>query len=271
MDSSNSYDDSTGLGRCQDSPHTPLDLYKGCKTARFGAVSRRQKAARFYIQAREGILVAQARGLTVRTFALTQSDYALGMGLDWDLAVHAFEQKLKRDYGRDIWFAWVEHRVPGSDRLNRHFVECGHDKLDLDDLNDYWLKAFGSLVTWRKKRDGGMVVGSARECGRYLSRYIAGDGFERARFSYNWVFGDWFKFSKWLRVVDGHYPSPEYLAGLVGMSDVERALDSTFGRWLALQSGAVKDKWLRKVLGYSAADKLAIKGYNKKHRVRLRA
>jgi len=147
------------------------------------------------------------------------------MGLDYGHAVHLFENKLRRDYGRDSGFCWVEHKVAGSPRLNRHFVQWGSARLKLDDLNDFWLKVYGSLVTWRKKRRGGMVVGSAEKEARYLARYIAGEGFVKARFSYNWLFPKWFSLSKLVHRDYGEYLSVPDLASLAGMSPNRRLSD----------------------------------------------
>lgn len=225
----------------------------------------RRRGRLFFVKCQVGIAVAQARGYMVRTFALTESDYAICEGLKWSKAVDKLRKKMKYDYGEDIGIAWVEHMVTGKLRRNRHIVQWGKAKLDLDDLNDYWLKSYGSLVTWRKKSQGGMVVHSAAECARYLSRYLVGEGYVNHRFGYNWVFSGWFDFSRWSRRVYGEYPSVSELAELAGLSAIGRLAVSKYRAWYDTLQGTLQRKWADRIIGQSANEVRWLAEYRKRH------
>jgi hypothetical protein len=232
-------------------------------------LNRERKARRFFVRCRDGILVAQERGYTVRTFVLTESDYAIGMGLDYGRAVNKFNTKLRYDYGRDIGLLWVEHLQGEKVRRNRHIVEWGVLKLDLDDLNDYWLKVYGSLITWRKKEHGGMVVSSAEKWANYLAEYFSGEGFVRARFSNNWVFPGWFEYGKWSREVYGAYPSIAELALLAGLSPVGRLSVPHYREWYESNQDKLKSLLADRILGKSADEVRWSSEYKRRrHRVR---
>jgi len=250
----------------------PLDLYKGAMEVKVSDESPAlavggdsdgsevsdvvdgRKVKRFFIRCREGIWIAQMRGYVVRTFVLTESDYAIGMNLSWSKAVNKFGVKLRYDYGRDIGLLWVEHLQGEKVRRNRHIVQWGSAKLNLDDLNSYWLKVYGSLLTWRKRRRGGMIVGSAEKCARYLSKYVSGEGFVRARFSNNWVFQGWFEYGKWSKKCYGEYPCLDELALLAGMSPVERLGVSRYREWYETKQGKLKSVIADRMMGKSAEE-----------------
>lgn len=247
----------------------PLDLYKGAMKVQVldespaldvsddsdvSDVALGRKVKRFYIRCREGVRIAQKRGYLVRTFVLTESDYAIGMNLSWSKAVHRFGEKLRYDYGRDVGLLWIEHLQGDKVRRNRHIVEWGSAKLDLEDLNDYWLKVYGSLITWRKSKYGGMQVGSAEKCARYLSKYVSGEGFVRARFSNNWVFKGWFEYGKWCRKSFGVYPSVDEFALLAGMSPVERLGVPRYLEWYETMQDRLKSVIADRIMGKSAEE-----------------
>jgi hypothetical protein len=282
----NDYNDSRlaeSLGGCQGpygpavSAGHPLDLYRGAmQVENLGrgfdgaGVGRFRKARRFFVQCRDGILVAQKRGYMARTFVLTESDYAIGMGLDYGAAVDKFNHKLRYDYGSDVGLVWVEHLQGAMVRHNRHIVEWGREKLDMDDLNSYWLKVYGSLVSWRKAHQGGMVVTSAESAAKYLSEYFAGEGFVRAHFSSNWVFPRWFAYCKWCRKVYGEFPSIPELALLAGLSAVDRLSVARYREWYQSCEGKLKSVLADRLMGHSAVEAQWLLEYNKRHHVTRR-
>lgn len=212
---------------------SPLSCIRSYETRNGDLLAREQKAKRFYVKCLNGILVALERDYRVRIFTLTESDYALGMGLDFGKCVQGFEHKLRHDYGRDVGFVWVEHLQGDKQRLNRHFIEWGRQKLDAVELDNYWRMKYGSFLSRMTEVKSG---GDAEKVARYLARYVAGEGFVKARFSYNWVFPRWFDFGKWVKREFGYYPSVSELAELSGMSPTERVGESIFGLWLESES-----------------------------------
>lgn len=258
---------------CQVFPGRPLDLYKGERKSRISGsgdggdasvLDCEGKAQRFFVKCRDGIRVAQARGYIVRTFVLTESDYAIGMGLDYGRAMNKFNAKFRYDYGDDTGMVWVEHLQGEKVRRNRHVVAWGAAKLNMDDLNDFWLKVYGSLVTWRKKRHGGMIVTSAEEAAKYLSEYFAGEGFMRARFSYNWVFPGWFEYGKWHHEAFGDYPGIAELAALAGLSPVGRLSLPRYRQWYESRQDRLKSALADKILGKSADEVRWLAEYRKR-------
>jgi hypothetical protein len=252
----------------------PLTCIRGYESrSNVGVVRHERKARVFYVKCRDGILVAHGRGLVVRWFTLTESDYAIGMGFDYGVAVDAFNHKLRRDYGRDVWFMWVEHLQGDKQRRNRHYLECGTEKLDLDSLNEFWLKVYGSYVSFPKDRRTGkstMVIGNASECASYLAEYVAGEGFQRARFSYNWVFPGWFDYSRWVKRSHGRYPDVIELVKLSGISPAERSCVPEFREWLLSRQGVVKQRLADKVLGKSRQELEWLAAYYKRHGRKMR-
>ncbi|MFC1969241.1 hypothetical protein ACFLVF_01965 [Chloroflexota bacterium] len=229
--------------------------------------ARLKKARRFYVRCRDGILVAGELGYRVRWFCLSESDYALGEGLDFPYAVHLFERKLRRDYGKDIGFLWVEHLQGTKQRSNRHFVQWGERKLDLGELDEYWQKVYGSFLLRGRYK---VEIKSAEETARYLSKYVAGEGFVKARFSYNWVFPGWFDFSRWVKRQYEVYPSITELAELSRMSQAERSSNSRYLEWILSSQERRKQLLADKVLGMSENEKVWMRGYNRKHRRKLK-
>lgn len=265
-------------GLAKASPGWSLDLYTstlgnvqngqsqdgaGCDEK--AKLCRARMARRFYVQCRDGIWVAQERGLTVRTFVLTESDYAIGMELDWQAALRKFYKKMRYDYGQDVGMCWVEHLQGEKVRRNRHIVEFGAEKLDLEDLNDFWLRVYGSLVTWRKKRRGGMVVGSAEKCARYLAEYFTGEGFVRAHFSHNWVFPGWFDYGKWCRKVDGAYPGTGEMAKLASLGAADRLSVPRYRAWYESCQDKLKVRLAEKLLGPDECEAAWAADYKRRH------
>jgi len=170
------------------------------------------------------------------------------MGLDYDRAWKCFQRKFRRDYGRDTGMAYIEH-VQDTGRTDRHIVAWGEKRLNLNDLNEYWLKVYGSFVSWRKKHQGGMLIANAHEEAKYFSRYARHEGFQRAHFSDNWVFPAWHKYCKWARKTLGDYPSIQELAWLAGQDAFGRLAHSRYRDWYATQQDRLKQVWADKIIG----------------------
>jgi len=193
---------------------------------------------------------------------LTESDYAIGEELVFPVAVHNLERMLRRAYGRSIGFLWVEHLQGDKQRYNRHFLEWGKAKLNPRELDDYWHKVYGSKVT------GLAMVKDAEKAAHYLARYVAGEGFVKARFSYNWLFPDCFDYCRWVKRQQGEYPDIETMAKLSVMSPVERLGVASWRAYAVSKQGAVKQKLADLVLGVSEQEQEWLAAYKRKPRGR---
>lgn len=242
---------------------TPCTCLRGYESQdiKSSVLEREHKAKVFYVRLVEGILVAQELGYPVRWFTLTESDYALGMGLDFGGAINKLNGKLRHDYGV-LGYAWVEHLQGDKERRNRHLIEWGKAKLNPQELDDYWLKIYGSKVT------GLAAVKHAKKAAHYLSQYVAGEGFQRARFSNNWIFSGSFEFSRWVKRSLGYYPDIETLAKLSVMSPVERLVVPEWRGYAVSKQGAVKQKLADDVLGVPEREAEWLRAYKRrKHSV----
>ena len=243
----------------------PCTCLRVSETGRDNAdvLEREKKARRFYVRCRDGILVAQRLGYSVRWFSLTESDYAIGEGLVFPVAVHNLERMMRRAYGRSIGFLWVEHLQGDKQRYNRHFIEWGKAKLSPLELDDYWHEQYGSKVT------GLAMVRSAEKTAHYLARYVAGEGYVKARFSYNWIFPDCFDYCRWVKRQQGEYPDIETLAKLSVMSPVERLSVVSWRAYAVSKQRAVMDELADKVLGVSELEEMWLADYKRKPRGRV--
>jgi hypothetical protein len=172
---------------------------------------------RFYVRCTVGMEVAMLNGHVMRAFTLTESDYALGMGISYREAVNKFFTWLKY-YFVELAYYWVEHEQGDKQRRNRHVLCYGTEKLSAVALDNEWHRVYGSKVTGLEK------IWSPRGFGFYLSEYLGGeDRFVRAIMSRKWVFPGWWKFNLDYHGRYGEYPSVERLASLSEMSPEARA------------------------------------------------
>lgn len=195
---------------------------------------RRQK--RFYMRCALGIEVALENGNIVRAFTLTESDYALGMGLDFGKAWNKLLVKMRYDYGGVFPYCLVEHEQGDRQRRNRHVICYGTGLLDQVALDEHWRKVYGSVISGMER------VWSPRGLAFYLSKYLtsSSDSFVRAIMSTKWVFQGWWKFNLAYHRLYGAYPNVEVLAALSRMSPsvVECELE-----WL-LETGSMSQVYL---------------------------
>lgn len=181
-----------------------------------------------------GIEIALAAGFIVRAFTLTESDYALGMGLDFGRASMKFFQKMQYDYGRSIPRYVITHHAFGSARLDRHVICFGTPKLDVLAMDKHWHKVYGSKLTGMEK------VYSPRGLAFYLCQYLVADGdkFVKATMSPQWVFPKWWQYNLAYQKAYGVFPPLERFVELVRLpGDVRKAeVDSLLYIWSASDS-----------------------------------
>lgn len=181
---------------------------------------KRRIRNRFFVRCSLGLEIALAAGHVVRVFTLTESDYAIGMGLDFGDAVHKFFIKMHHDYGSAIARYVVTHASPGKGRMNRHVICYGTGRLDVLDLDKHWHKVYGSKLTGMER------LWSPRGFTFYLSKYLAkGDEeFVKASMSPRWVFPGWWRFNLAYHKAYGEYPPLELFVGLLRLpEDVRRS------------------------------------------------
>lgn len=244
---------------------SPCTCLKGSESQDFRSsiCEQEHKAKVFYVRCREGILVARELGYPVRWLTLTESDYALGMGLDFGEAFNKLNGKLRHDYGK-LGYCWVEHLQGDKERRNRHLIEWGQRKLSPQVLDDYWHRIYGSKVT------GLAVVDNAEKVANYLASYVAGEGFQRGRFSNNWIFPGSFEFSRWVKRNLGYYPEIKMLSKLSVMSLVERLSVPEYRDYAVSKQGAVKQVLADKVLGVSELEAMWLRAYKRKPKGKVR-
>jgi hypothetical protein len=160
---------------------------------------------------------------------------------------------------------WIDHVQGEHLRHNRHILAWGREKLDLGDLNEYWIKIYSSFMTWRKKRAGGIIVGDAEACAGYLAEYFAGAGYIGSRFSYNWVFPGWFEFCRWERKHNGAFPSISLLAQLAGVSAIGRLAVPEYRLWYESTQDKVKQAIADRLLGKSDQEASWLSEYQRRH------
>ena len=210
---------------------------------------RKIKASKVYEQVRTGLLVAQAQNLELYWGTLTESDYAIGMydigeGVAWGTAMHNLSSKLRTDYGRECRYCWIDHieLIKGFTdfyRHNRHFIYAGEYPLDTINLDDYWRneKRYGSFFSKLEP------IRNAEGTASYLvSKYVAHEGFQRACFSQNWVFPQWFEFNKWFHAKTGNWMPISKLSNLSTMTQDERYLEPHYFQWFLTQQDKIKQR-----------------------------
>jgi hypothetical protein len=168
-----------------------------------------------------GIEVALARGLSVRAFTLTESDYAIGMGLDFGLASKKLFMKMGYSAGSPVGRMVITHHRPGAERLDRHVLCVGTGWLDVFDLDKHWHKVYGSKLTGMER------VWSARGLSFYLARYMGAgeEKFVKAEMSPQWVFPKWWRYNLAYHKAYGEYPSVEHLAKLASLPSGVRKVE----------------------------------------------
>jgi hypothetical protein len=172
---------------------------------------------RFYMRCVLGIEIALAVGERVRVFTLSESDYALGMGLDFGSACNKFFTRMSQEYGGAIPRCVVTHHVPGSVRSDRHVICHGTGWLNADNLDKHWHKVYGSKLTGLEE------VWSPRGLAFYLVKYLGADEkFVSGSMSPGWVFPGWWQFNLAYHKAHGEYPRLDVFVKLLGLPEAVR-------------------------------------------------
>ena len=162
------------------------------------------RQSRFFVRLQTGIQVANSIGQPARAFTLTESDEAIASSIDFGRALNKFHLAFRREYGGRVAVAWVEHRQGDKKRFNRHVITYNSGKLNPEFLETKWQRYYKSKVT------GLELIWSPKGFSFYLTKYLGNDDkFVRARFSNNWIFPNWWQWSKLYKREHGYYPSVE--------------------------------------------------------------
>jgi hypothetical protein len=177
------------------------------------------------------------RGEIARVFVLTESDEAIENGYNFNLKFQRLIENLRKFYGRNFEYCCVIHRQGDKKRINAHVVYFG-DWIDQQVIEDYWFKNYGSHRSKMQK------VNDPLKQARYLAKYLKSEDFIKARFSYGWVFSDWWGFSQWIKKQWGQYPDNDMLAKLSKMSKEELLNDVWYGLYTdeKIKAGKLKPK-----------------------------
>lgn len=233
--------------KCQNGGYPPVLVPFTHTTSSKKLINYHHRQSRFYVKLLTGINTANDLGKIVRAFTLSESDYALGMGIEFGSALKLFEQSLKREFGL-FPFAWVEHLQGDRQRLNRHFILYDTPKLSPSYLDDLWHKYYGSKITGLER------VWSPKGMAFYLAKYMGREGaFRRARFSNNWVFPHWWSLTREYYKKFGEYPTPLTLTALAEMSDTHRPSEI---EWL-LNTGYLSKEYKLELFVTSKQTKIA--------------
>ena len=173
---------------------------------------------RFYMRCSLGLEIALAAGHVVRVFTLSESDYAIGMDLDFGNAVRKFFGKMQYDYGCLIPRYVITHAGKSGVRLDRHVLCYGTGKLDVLEMDKHWHKVYGSKLTGMAK------VWSPRGLSFYLAKYLGNsdEKFVEARMSPQWVFPGWWKLNLKYHQAYGVYPPIGFFVGLLRLPESVR-------------------------------------------------
>ncbi len=193
-----------------------------------------------------GVEKANRLGYRIRWFVLTESDASIEAGIKFGHEWKNMQDWTRNHYGEEIQFIWVEHLQGDKKRFNRHIIQYGINRLDVDELEGYWQAHFLSKLTGLEEiRNAGRAIG-------YVAKYLVkGDGdekFVRSRHSQGWVFRGAHGFSIWHRKSFGWYPDDEYLILLSLKSPAERLEDVIYGFYTE-----IKEKGLARMVAEADA------------------
>jgi len=216
-----------------DSPFTCLNGVQSAENIK-------HRIDRFYIRAFRGAVCGSLKGYRFRWFVLTESDEALGLGIDFGSEFHRFITWLRYRCS-DFQYLVVEHIQGDKKRRNWHVLSYGSDRLPVLAMRDYWLRHYKSTVTGMAQvKDIGKSI-------KYLAGYLSGsDKFNGSWCSQGWVFRGWVGMTKDFYRRYGHYPSDADLATLALMSagqrggGVEFLLETGYPSMAVLQASQAK-------------------------------
>jgi len=222
------------------------DIYNICTCPLVRDFSAEHKKKYFKKLAYLGVEKANRLGYRMRWFVLTESDESIEAGIDFGREWKNMQDWIRSHYGEEMQFIWVEHIQGDKKRHNRHIIQYGINKLDVNELEKYWQAHFLSKLTGLEEiRNPGKAI-------RYVAKYLVkGEGdekFIRSRHSQGWLFRGVNGFSQWYRKSYGVYPHDEYLIQLSLMSPLKRLDDGLFGFY-----SEIKEKGLERMVAEADA------------------
>lgn len=173
-----------------------------------------------------GVEKAKRLGYRLRWFVLTESNASKEAGIKFGHEWKNMQDWTRHHFGEEMQFIWVEHLQGDKMRYNRHIIQYGINRLDVDELEAYWQSHFLSKLTGLEEiRNPGKAI-------RYVAKYLVkGEGdekFVRSRHSQGWLFRGAYDFSVWHRKFFGNYPYDEHLIQLSLMSPSQRLEDGIY-------------------------------------------
>ena len=179
-----------------------IDISCTCPLVR--SFSAEHKKRYFKKLAYLGVEKAQRLGYRLRWFVLTESDECIEAGIYFGHEWKNLQAYIRSKYGEEIQFIWVEHLQGDKKRFNRHIIQYGINKLDVDELEKYWQAHFLSRLTGLEEiRNPGKAI---KYVAKYLVKGEKDEKFIRFRHSQGWLFRGAYSFSQWHRRFFGVYP-----------------------------------------------------------------
>lgn len=181
-----------------------------------------------------GLEVASLTGNKARMTVLSESDEAVVRSdageLSFGRAFHNFQRRLKYRYGSAVQTAVIHHLQGDRVRHNYHLIEIGQEKLDFKELDSWWNELYASMFNFGTRGRHSLILNPVKAA-NYLCRYLAGEGFQKATFSHNWVFTGYWPYCRWHYGKYGSHPTNRELAEIVTAScKCERFLEFEHSR-----------------------------------------
>jgi len=118
-----------------------------CTCPIFHSFSAEHKKRYFKKLAYLGVEKAQRLGYRIRWFVLTESDTCIEAGKHFGHEWKNLQAWIRSKYGEEIQFIWVEHLQGDKRRFNRHIIQYGINRLNVDEIEKYWQSHFLSKLT----------------------------------------------------------------------------------------------------------------------------
>jgi len=220
---------------------TCLNAYESDRTW-----ERARKAARFFVKAREGIMVGMAKGKRFRWWTLTESNESIEAGMNFSHSWSMMRKWLAK-LDEQLEYCLVEHIQGDRKRRNWHVLTYGDNKLPVDAMREYWKRHYLSTIS------GLQEVRDPFKSVSYLAGYLGKDDkFVKARFSQNWVFPYWWEFGGFHKEETGIYvPDNELVRMSLVTFEERRATNVLFDIFLDVRKYGwegvfmtYKEKWI---------------------------
>lgn len=202
------------------------DIYNSCTCPLVRDFSVEHKKRYFKKIAYLGVEKALRLGYRIRWFVLTESDESIAAGISFGHEWKNMQDYIRKHFGEEIQFIWVEHIQGDRKRHNRHIIQYGVNKLEVSMIEEYWQSHFLSKITGLEE------IKDTKKAIKYVANYLVkGEGdekFIRSRHSQGWLFRGANSFSVWHRKFFGVYPHDEHILLLSMMCDEERMDDDLY-------------------------------------------